>query len=154
MRLDEARRVVAEAIAVDYDDDPDYFDVNSWWAKSVYRGKYLYMGNDRTFAKGFSLNPDRGRYGEFGIFLTPRPGYARKYGNVVHEVAVRLENPLIISHRSELMTGAHDLTQKDVTQLRAEGYDGIISKKPGSGIDKADEVILFDRHQAFVRGKY
>ena len=96
----------------------------------------LYQGND---ASSIHTNPDGGS--EYGIYLTPRSGYARMYGKNLHRTWAKLRRPKIVENKGEI--SPLNLTKKDVEKLVRQGFDGIISKNPGSPIWKASEVVLF-----------
>jgi len=107
---------------------------------AFYRG-VLYHGSDRGDLR--MLEPNQGN--EFGIYLTPKHRYARRYGQHLYRVLANFRNPIFVADKSELSSA--DLTQQDVEQLQAAGYDAIVS---GGSIETASEVVLFDSSQVHI----
>lgn len=105
----------------------------------------LYQGNDES---KMHTSPDGGS--EYGIFLTPRRGYAQRYGDNVHRTWAKVGNPKIVDNKGEI--SPHDLTKLDVQKLESQGYDAIVSITPGRPIEEADEIILFRTEQLVPYG--
>ena len=106
----------------------------------------MYVGLPDVLPMGHSLVPDRPGASEFGIYMTPRPRYARMYGDNVHEALVNIKAPLVVENKGEI--SPRDLTAEDIEQLKAQGYDGIVVTS--STTEAASEVVAFDRSQVWV----
>lgn len=102
----------------------------------------LFHGSNQRIQPGHGLRPDLGS--EYGIYLSPNPRYARMYGSNLYRVLASFKKPLVVEGKYEISPA--DLTQKDIRNLQAQGYDSIVSKS-GSRID---EVVLFSPKQAWV----
>jgi len=114
-----------------------------FFESSVYTD-ILYKGTNEAIRPGHSLNPFGGH--EYGIYLTPNHRYARQWGENLVEAFVSLKNPLVVEGKYEI--SPKDLEEADVVDLEDEGYDGIIVTS--TSIEKASEVVLFDRNQVWV----
>lgn len=92
--------------------------------------------------------------GEYGIYLTPRRGYAqtwaRSTGGRLREFTARARNPLFVEGKYEI--SPRDLTRQDINRLLRQGYDAIVVTD--SNIDRASEVILFDSDQITESPRY
>lgn len=110
---------------------------------SIYK-ELLYHGSNKKYLSGTRLLPDS-QTGEYGIYLTPRSSYARKFGPYLYQVFVNLKNPLFVEGKYEISSG--DLTYQDIKRIAQKGYDGIVS---GPSISRASEVVLFYPSQAHI----
>lgn len=82
---------------------------------------------------------------EYGIYLSPRRQYARRYGRQTATAFVRILKPLVVGDKGEI--SPRDLTAADIAKLRRKGYDGIVVQAPSG---PAQEIVAFDRSQVWV----
>ena len=110
---------------------------------SIYR-EPLYHGSDYQLQPDERLDPDKGA--EYGIYLSPRRRYARRYGKFLYQGLVNIQNPIYIEGKYEI--SPRDLTRADVEKLKAEGYDSIVVSN--DTIENASEIVAFDPEQVHV----
>lgn len=92
-----------------------------------------------------TLKPELGH--EYGIYLTPRPRYARRYGEHLYEVFAAVQRPLVVEGKHAVSPA--DLTRSDAERLMARGYDAIVSTSTGR-LEDASEVVVFDPQKVHI----
>ncbi len=136
---------------------PMDFKHTEWDRETPFSGPEYDFGGVDLFhgspVKGLSsLVPDKGKgtKGEFGIFMTPKKGYAQGYGDNLYPVETSARRPLIVSAKHEI--SPRNLTKEDAQRLADLGYDSIVSSKDGT-LKSATEVVVFDPSLVKMRQK-
>lgn len=104
----------------------------------------LYLGTNHTFRVGEKPRPDMG--GEYGIYLTPRRGYAARYGRNLYAALINIKRPYVVEYKGGI--SPRDLTRADIVKLLKAGYDSIVVTS--SGLRQASEFVLFSPRQVHI----
>lgn len=103
----------------------------------------LWHGSNTAGLKRFS---PESKVGEYGIYLTPKRGYAKRYGKVLYEVFASIKKPIVVDWKGSISTA--DLTKADIQKLQKQGYDSIVVTS--SSLAKASEVVAFRSSQVHI----